>query len=109
MADLSLEVVPSQKNGHPRAPGRHRYQRMSAPEKAEVVDQSILVSGLPKRKCPQRAGQSLRAPTTGGSDAKDQQGLEDRPGRRQSATMEQVLLFQEERLQSCYQPERCQS
>ena len=49
VADLSLEAYRLKKNGHPHAPGRHRYQRMSAPEKAEVVTK-VSSSPLPKRK-----------------------------------------------------------
>ena len=49
VADLSLEAYRLKKTGHPHAPGRHRCQRMSAPEKAEVVTK-VSSSPLPKRK-----------------------------------------------------------
>ena len=49
VADLCLEVYRLKKNGHPHAPGRHRYQRMSAAEKAEVLTK-VASSPLPKRK-----------------------------------------------------------
>ena len=39
--------VPSQKNGYPDAPGRHRYQRMSALEKTEVLAR-VASSGPPQ-------------------------------------------------------------
>ena len=41
--------LPSQKNGHPDASGRHRYQRMSAVEKAGVLTK-VASSALPKRE-----------------------------------------------------------
>ena len=49
VADLSLEAYRLKKTAIPSAPGRHRYQRMSAPEKAEVVTK-VSSSPLPKRK-----------------------------------------------------------
>ncbi len=41
--------VSSEKNGHPHASRRHRYQRMSAVEKAEVLAR-VASSSVPKRK-----------------------------------------------------------
>ena len=55
VADLSLEAYRLKKTAIPMPQGRHRYQRMSAPEKAEVVTK-VSSSPLPKRKGPQRAG-----------------------------------------------------
>ena len=49
VADLSLEAYRLKKNGHPDAPGRHWYHRMSAAEKAEVLTK-VASSPLPKRK-----------------------------------------------------------
>ena len=78
VAELSLEGVPSQKNGYPDAPGRHRYQRMSALEKTEVLAR-VASSGLPKRK----ALGALGVPKSTyyrWLRRKDQQGLEDDAG-----------------------------
>ena len=93
VAGLSLEAYRLKKNGHPHAPGRHRYQRMSAPEKAEVVTK-VSSSPLPKRRVLRELGipkntyyRWLRR--------QDQQGLEDRPGGDQPPWNR--LTIQEER------------
>ena len=67
---------------------------MSAPEKAEVSERSS------------ESWASLRAPTTGGSDAKTNKDL--RTDQEAISHHGTVLLFRKN-AQSCYQPERCQS
>ena len=49
VAELSLEGYHLKKNGHPDASRRHRYQRMSAVEKAEVLAR-VASSSVPKRE-----------------------------------------------------------
>ena len=77
---------------------------MRAPEKAEVVTK-VSSSPLPKRKVLRELG-ILRAPTTGGSDAKTNKDL--RTDQEAISHHGTVLLFRKN-AQSCYQPERCQS
>ena len=70
--------VPSQKNGYPDAPGRHRYQRMSALEKTAVLAR-VASSGLPKRKALGELGVP-KSTYYRWLRRKDQQGLEDDAG-----------------------------
>ena len=93
VADLSLEAYRLKKNGHPHAPGRHRYQRMSAPEKAEVVTK-VSSSPLPKRKVLRELG-IPKSTYYRWLRRQDQQGLEDRPGGDQPPWNR--LTIQEER------------
>ena len=46
---ISLWRCTASKNGHPNAQRRHRYQRVSAMEKAEMLAK-VASSPLPKRK-----------------------------------------------------------
>ena len=92
VADLSLEAY-RLKKGHPHAPGRHRYQRMSAPEKAEVVTK-VSSSPLPKRKVLRELG-IPKSTYYRWLRRQDQQGLEDRPGGDQPPWNR--LTIQEER------------
>ena len=103
VADLSLEAYRLKKTAIPvpQAPpvpaderpgeGRGSYKVSSSP--------------LPKRKVSE-SWASLRAPTTGGSDAKTNKDL--RTDQEAISHHGTVLLFRKN-AQSCYQPERCQS
>ena len=93
VADLSLEAYRLKKNGYPSAPGRHRYQRMSAPEKAEVVTK-VSSSPLPKRKVLRELG-IPKSTYYRWLRRQNQQGLEDRPGGDQPPWNR--LTIQEER------------
>ncbi len=78
VAELSLEGYRLKKNGYPDAPGRHRYQRMSALEKTEVLAR-VASSGLPKRKALGELGVP-KSTYYRWLRRKDQQGLEDDAG-----------------------------
>ncbi len=77
---------------------------MSAPEKAEVVTK-VSSSPSPSERSSE-SWASLRAPTTGGSEAKTNKDL--RTDQEAISHHGTVLLFRKN-AQSCYQPERCQS
>ena len=93
VADVSLEAYRLKKTAIPSAPGRHRYQRMSAPEKAEVVTK-VSSSPLPKRKVLRELG-IPKSTYYRWLRRQDQQGLEDRPGGDQPPWNR--LTIQEER------------
>ena len=78
VAELSLEGYRLKKNGYPDAPGRHRYQRMSALEKTAVLAR-VASSGLPKRKALGELGVP-KSTYYRWLRRKDQQGLEDDAG-----------------------------
>ena len=97
-----------QKNGHPHDGPRTPPvpAMMSAPEKAEVVTK-VSSSPLSPSERSSESWASLRAPTTGGSDAKTNKDLSDRPGGSSQPSME-PSYYSGRTHQSCYQPERCQ-
>ncbi len=66
------------KNGHPDPPRRHRYQRMSAAEKAEVLTK-VTSSPLPKRKTLRELG-IPKSTYYRWLRRKEHQGLEDHAG-----------------------------
>ena len=78
VAELSLEGYRLKKNGHPDASRRHRYQRMSAAEKAEVLNK-VASSGLPKRRVLSELGVP-RSTDYRWLRGREQQGLEDQTG-----------------------------
>ena len=75
VADLSLEVYRLQKNGHTDASGRRRYQRMSAEQKATILD-AVASSTLPKRQ----ALRDLGVPKSTYYRWLNRHRLDDRPG-----------------------------